>query len=312
MSATVPATGSTASGLPWRGPGPGRPTDLPLPPDGRLPLLGPGRRLRKRWRYVGVFCDEFMLCAARAQVGPVGQTFWAIVDRSTGEMIERTRKHPPFGRGDVWSLTADKSIWPIGSDEEGVVTWVDAKEARAKLEVGKGTWVESVNLNGAPGEGGWVWTRKRIAPIVCDVRLPDGRRWKTTAFGVEDESAGYHPRHTVWQWSAGVGHTPDGRALGWNLVSGVNDGETGSERAVWVDGEPFEPGPVSFAPDLGSIGFAEGGRLEFEAEAERHATENLRIVRFEYRQPFGSFSGSLAGIEIASGIGVMEHHDALW
>ncbi len=78
-------------------------------------MLGPGRRLRKQWRYIGVFCEEFMLCAARAQVGPAGQTFWAVIDRSSGEMIERTRKRMPFGRGDVWSLAAEGSDWPIGS-----------------------------------------------------------------------------------------------------------------------------------------------------------------------------------------------------
>ena len=109
--------------------------------------------------------------------------------------------------------------------------------------------------------------------------------------------------------------TPDGRAVGWNLVAGVNDGERNSERAIWVDGEPFEPGPVVFDPDLGHIDFGAddgGGRLGFEGEAERVAKENLGYLKFSYRQPFGTFSGSLAGIELASGLGVMEHHDALW
>ncbi len=303
------ADSARTAGLPWRGPGPGRPENLPLPPDSRLPLLGPGRRIRKKWRYVGVFCDEFMLCAARAQVGIVGQTFWAIVDRESGEMTEQTRKHPPFGRGEVWSLAADRSAWPLGSDDDGVVTWIDSKLGRAELRIGAGRWVESVCPT---EEGGWVWTRKRIAPVECDVRMPGGRRWRTTAFGIEDESAGYHPRHTVWQWSAGVGASGDGRAVGWNLVSGVNDPPSGSERAIWVDGEPHEPAPVSFDDDLGGISFAEGSRLDFVAEAERRAEENLGLLRFSYRQPFGRFSGSLAGIELASGLGVMEHHDALW
>ena len=70
------------------------------------------------------------------------------------------------------------------------------------------------------------------------------RRIRCDARGVEDESAGYHPRHTVWSWSAGVGTLPDGREVGWNLVEGVNDPPERSERAIWVDGEPFEPGPV--------------------------------------------------------------------
>ena len=55
--------------IPWRGPGPDRP-DLPLPP-GPMPLRRDGQT-RKRWRYVGVFGEELMLCAARAEVGPLG------------------------------------------------------------------------------------------------------------------------------------------------------------------------------------------------------------------------------------------------
>ncbi len=278
-----------------------------------MPLLGPNRRLRKSWRYVGVFCEQFMLCAARVQVGPAGQTFWAVVDRSSGSLAEHTRKRAPFGRGEVWSLAADGSAWPLGSPEPGVVTWIDSKQARAELRIGEGRWVEAVCPSGEPG--GWVWTRKRIAPVECDVRMADGRRWRAAAHGIEDESAGYHPRHTVWDWSAGVGTTSDGRAVGWNLVSGVNDPERGSERAVWVDGEPFEPGPVAFDPGLRAIDFGPGdggGRLGFEPEAERRAADNLVLVRSSYRQPFGRFRGSLAGFELASGLGVMEHHDALW
>jgi hypothetical protein len=296
--------------LPWRGPGPDRPA-LALPPD-RLPMLGPRRRLRKRWRYVGVFCDEFMLCAARAQVGPFGQTFWAVVDRADGRIWERTRKRPPLTRGEVWSERASGGHWPIGCAEAGVVTLLDASEVRAELQIGEGRWVESICSTREAGENGYVWTRKRIAPVQCDVVLPGGRSFRRSAFGVEDESAGYHPRHTVWSWSAGVGTASDGRLVGWNLVSGINDPERDSERAIWVDGEPSEPAPVSFDEDLGGIDFADGSRLAFEAEAERRASENLGLIRFHYRQPFGAFSGSLAGIELASAHGVMEHHDALW
>lgn len=320
------ASGPTAQAnaqLPWRATytrvseAGGRP-DLALPP-GKLRLLGPGRRLRKRWRYIGVFCDEFLLCAARVQVGLVGQTFWAIVDRSSGEMLERTRKHAPFARGEVWSEVAGGGQWRIGSDDDGttLMTRIEsiALGVSVKLRIGEGRWVESICPSGEEGKGGepgYVWTRKRMAPVECDVRLPGERRIRGQAFGIEDESAGYHPRHTVWSWSAGVGTAADGRAVGWNLVSGVNDPRTNSERAIWVDGDTFEPGPVSFDDDLGGIGFDDGSRLGFSAEAERSASENLKLVRFSYRQPFGTFSGSVAGIPLASGLGVMEHHDALW
>ena len=41
--------------------------DLALPP-GRMPLLRRGRPL-KRWRYVGVYGPELMLCAGRPASG---------------------------------------------------------------------------------------------------------------------------------------------------------------------------------------------------------------------------------------------------
>lgn len=291
--------------LPWRGPGPDRPS-LPLPP-ARMPVRFAGTT-RKRWRYVAAFSEGLILCAARVGIGPIGQTFWAIVDRSRGELIERTRTRLPGGRGEVWSELPGGEPWPLGGEGEGLVTRVESRRARARLRIGRGRWVESICPNGG---GGYVWTRKRCAPIEVDLRLPDGRRWRLAARGIEDESAGYHPRHTVWSWSAGIGVAGDGREVGWNLVAGVNDPAERSERAVWVDGEPFEPGPVSFE-GLEAIGFEDGSRLAFEAEAERCAEQDLIAVRSSYRQPFGTFAGRLAGIELASATGVMEHHDALW
>ena len=36
-------------------------------------------------------------------------------------------------------------------------------------------------------------------------------------------------------------------------------------------------------------------------------------MRYSYLQPLGTFSGALpGGLELASGLGVMEHHDAHW
>jgi hypothetical protein len=162
-----------------------------------------------------------------------------------------------------------------------------------------------------PGsERGYVWTRKRVVPVECDVRIGE-RRIRAEAIGIEDESCGYHPKHTVWSWSAGVGQAADGRPVGWNLVSGINDPPQRSERAIWVDGEPSEPGPVEFE-ELEAITH-ENGRLEFTAECERRRDEKRMLIQYSYRQPFGSFTGVLpGGVELASGIGVMEHHDAHW
>jgi hypothetical protein len=273
---------------------------------------------RKRWRYTAAFCDELLLCAARVEVGPVGQSFWAIWDREAGKLYERTRMQLPTARGEVWSE-------PAGPEDAGRIDWAPesggtevrieaaAKDGqdrvRAFLRVGEGAWAEAACATGE--REGYTWTRKRIVPIECDVRLGE-RRIRAQARGVEDESAGYHPHHTVWSWSAGVGALADGREVGWNLVSGINDPPQLSERAIWVDGQTTEPGPVQFQ-DLDAIAFDDGARLDFSAEAERHKEEKRAFVSYSYRQPFGTFSGTLpGGLELASGFGVMEHHDAHW
>ena len=82
---------------------------------------------------------------------------------------------------------------------------------------------------------------------------------------------------------------------------------------MWVAGEPHEAAAVTFAPDLTRIAAADGSQLRFTPEAERSRTENLLVVRSEYRAPFGTFAGTLpGGIELAHGLGVVEHHRARW
>ena len=276
------------AGLPWRGPGPGRP-ELPLPP-GPMPLRAHGQN-RKRWRYIGVFGDELMLCAARAQVGPLRQTFWVLWDRRNRKRLDHTSFRP--GSGEV---TMD-----------GARLEIDARHLRASLRLGDGAAIESI----CPSDSGWGWTRKRAGvPVTGTIEARD-RRWEVDALAVDDESAGYHRRRTSWRWSAGVGSASDGRAVAWNLVEGINDPPRGSERAIWVDGEPYEPEPVSFQGEAG-IEFADGTRLCFEEECERARNENLLLVRSRYRHRFCRFYRSLDGLELSEGLGVMEDHDARW
>jgi hypothetical protein len=125
---------------------------------------------------------------------------------------------------------------------------------------------------------------------------------------VIDDTAAYYARHTRWHWSAGVGIERGGRAVAWNLVSGVNDPASGSERTVWIDGAPGEVGACEFAADLTTV-----DDLRFTSEATRERRDNLVLIRSAYRQPFGTFAGELpGGLELVEGYGVMEEHDVWW
>jgi hypothetical protein len=159
-----------------------------------------------------------------------------------------------------------------------------------------------------------VRTRKQAGIAAHGMLTVDSRPPRPIeARAVIDDTAGYHSRHTEWWWSAGVGVAPDGRALAWNLVSGVNDPPSGSERAVWIDGKPHETPSVRFTTDLREIHSEDSSTLCFHAEAERNHRQNLLLVKSDYRAPFGSFSGALpGGVALAHGLGVVEHHRAVW
>ena len=282
----------SSDGLPWRGASGERPP-LPVPPE-RMPMRM-GRRLRKRWRWVGAFQEELMIFGAVIEIGPAGMSFWGVYDRERDRLYERTRRALPWRRPEVVM--------------DGRRTRISSEEVEAELEFGEGEAIECVCPN---GQGGYTWTRKLAgAPVTGRVAV-GGREVALRGLGVEDDSAGYHQRHTVWKWSAGVGATPDGRPVGWNLVTGINDPPENSERAVWVGGDQHEPGPVSFE-ELDAIGFADGSKLSFTAETQRDHSERIPLVaRSEYHAPFGRFEGALDGVEIEAGLGVMESHDVLW
>ena len=165
-----------------------------------------------------------------------------------------------------------------------------------------------------PHGDAYVWTRKQAGVAAHGTIAIDGGPPRAIeALAVIDDTAGYHARVTEWRWAAGVGVDPAGTPLAFNLVEGVNDPPSGSERAVWVAGAPREAPPVSIAPDLSRISGADGSVLRFAPEAQRSRRENLLLVRSEYHAPFGTFSGMLpGGIPLAHGLGVVEHHRARW
>jgi hypothetical protein len=245
-----------------------------------------GLRPLKRWRYVGVYTPQVMVCVGEARVGPVAQRWWAVA-LPDGTLRQRTT----IGRG--------------GVEITGSAVRVAASGVGIELDLREGEGVETTS----PAGGSYIWTRKQAAVPCSGAVSLEGAEYEIAGdCAFVDDSAGYHERHTSWMWSAGVGRTEDGRRVGWNLVTGVHDAPECSERTVWVDGRPREVGPVEFAADLSAV-----GRLRFTEWAAREDHTNLLVFRTDYRQPFGAFSGELpGGLRLAEGHGVMERHNVYW
>lgn len=257
---------------------------LPLPP-AAMPSHHGGRPL-KAWRYVGVYGPEFMLCLAQVRIGRARQSFWAVWDRERRSLYERTR----IGRGGI-------RLWPGGAS-------LADRSVRFELEFEETAGVESV----CPAGDAYAWTRKQGGLRAHGTISLAGSERRVEAHAIVDDTAAFYPRLTHWRWCAGVGRSGDGRELAWNLVEGVNDPARGSERTIWIDGQPHEVPPCSFASDLHRV-----DELQFSAEASLERRQNLLLMSSDYRQPFGTFSGRLpGGITVAQGYGVMEEHEARW
>jgi hypothetical protein len=256
------------------------PTGLAVPP-ARMALVRAGRPL-KRWRYLGLYGDDLMLCAATVRIAGLPQAFWAIWDRHA--LRERTVFRP------------------------GGVLLGDAAARFGPAQLRLAPDGEPMAVTSRHGDS-YIWTRKQPVRATGTV---DGRA--VDLRGLLDDSAGYHARHTDWRWCAGVGEGADGTPLAWNLVEGVHDAPTGSERTVWVAGSPRElPAPSGFAADLSAITWPDGTELRFAEEARRARRDDFRVLASDYVQPFGTFAGGLpGGVAVARGWGVMERHAVRW
>jgi hypothetical protein len=241
-----------------------------------------GRPL-KRWTWVGAFGEAAIVCAARATVAGAPATWWCLLDRRTGAFADGT---------------SGVDVSPSRLRVRG----------RADLALSGGAPVEVVSPHGRA----YAWTRKTGGGAARGWVVLGGERRPFEAGAIVDESAGYHARRTAWRWSAGAGVARSGAAVVWNLVAGLHDRDEGSERTVWVDGEPREVGPVAFGDDVAWVA-REPWRLDCAAEHLFAQRRNLVIVRSDLEQRLGAVAGSLpvAG-DLAAAWGVMERHDARW
>lgn len=274
---------------PYRGKGVDRPGGVPLPPD-RMPLFRAGQ-LRKRWHYISFWSGELSFCAARASVGPLQQEYWGIWDREAAQFRERSHRFP--GRVQL----EPQRVQVRDGDTEIDVTF----ESGSSFEVYR------------PAGRAYIWSHKDYFREARGVVRYEGKTRQVSGVMFVDINAGYHERYTQWRWAAGAGLDQHGRLVAFNAITGLFDTPRQSERTIWIEGDAREVGPNTFADDLSTLSFAEGGTLRFQPEALIETHENFLVVRSDYLHWFGTYSGTLpGGLELREAFGVRERHDALW
>ena len=279
---------------------------------------------RKRWRYVGAFGDEVLVCAARVHVGPLVQNFWVVCDRESGEMWEKTRMLLP-GRA---RRRVDRASRRRGGRGRA------RRHGRARLRARRGLAGPDRLRRSRPrrlprlpalrhgGSGPRRSAPPRRASTCGRASAPTCRSRSTSA----SATAAGGSRPAAWRTSppattrttrSGAGRRASAarptaaRSAGTSsrastIRRSAPSGRSGSTAS------PPSPAPVGF-DGLDAIDFDDGSRLAFAKEFERSKDENRLSSSTRYRQPFGTFTGTLpGGIELESGLGVMEFHDATW
>lgn len=135
-----------------------------------------------------------------------------------------------------------------------------------------------------------------------------------TDYAGMDYTAAVQKHETFWNWASGTGYATDGTPLAVNL---------GSDPVFWIGSTIYRVEDVTFDyQDLLSEWTIRSGDgtvdLIFHPVNMREGNINfLNILKSEFYQPFGSFSGTITGkdgtvYEIDTMPGVTEEHYARW
>ncbi|MDZ7730652.1 MAG: DUF2804 domain-containing protein [Natrialbaceae archaeon] len=277
----------------------------------------------KQWQYVAVADDRLAVGGAIVDAGLLGSPFWWALDRETGELrVDRSgvtlspaishAETPTAGRQATvrWArdpitidrsaaqLTVTGSSGPLSLDLELLA---DPAEAATAICPVAGGHPAALNV-----------TQKEVTSAVSGSATIGSRRHTFDgAVGLLDHTHGLLARETEWEWAMGCGEH-DGSRIGFNLVSGFNDG---LENVCWIGETVMELGAARFDQDeqCWRVRTADD-RLDLTLDVEAERTENtdVGIVASAYRQPIGAWSGTIDGRSVEGLYGVAEDHRARW
>ncbi len=303
-------------------------------PAGRVDLPAGGlRRLRlKEWQYVSFTTDAWYVAVGLVQMGYVGSLFAYVVDRSRGDSAVEYRSLSPLGR----------AVQFAPSSVRGTTSWKSGA-ARLSIRANKGWDVDvdvplgqerlrgrariepqgSLAMLHPLGPGRVAYTHK-AAGCRASGRLTLGARTIDLegGLGASDWTRSQANRVTTWKWASLSGFLADGAPIGLNLSADVYDDDRGHsvENALFVDGEVrplrgvrFEV-PANPRTDRWTIRSIDGDEVELDFQPAGALEErmNFGVVRSDFVQPYGHFSGRVGGHDVTGCFGVVETHLSVW
>lgn len=298
----------------------------------------------KRWQYVGLYSDDFIIGLAVVHTGYLGNCFAYVYNRKTGALWEIERNTAlaqgiRFDRGITEgvvvyradeerlrfdnNLTLNRRGIDVRLENDGLIL-----DIRAEIVDNTEQHNPLQTLMPTP-DGDCSFTHKSAGlHVEGSVRLGNDHWDLATAntAAVVDYTIGYHARETSWNWASFAGQTHDGTRIGLNLAN-----PTHQENACWINDVQYRIGTVRFQyTDSISPWHIESNEstqstdeglatvnLTFQPKHCRYQDINFVVLKSQFQQPCGVFSGTITTsdgtvIDFNDIPGVVEEHSARW
>lgn len=290
-----------------------------------------------QFQFIGLTNEDIVFGCALVDIKYLSNAFVYLYDRKAHTLDEYSFLQPlavnaalsTYPDGGISRFKKGKAHFEIEASElprQRILRVKIGKKIDIDVAISEPDNYEPLAICSQNGYNGWTYTQKAPA-LSASGKL----RWKDYEFAISpdstlgsyDWSCGYMRRETAWNWASLSGYLEDGRRVGFNFASGVN--ETGlTENGIWLDGKLIKVNQVRFIYDRKDrysqwkILSADGAvDLTFEAEGERSEKLNVVLLASNFTQLFGRFYGTLKTpqgdtIELTGQPGFAEDHYAKW
>jgi hypothetical protein len=295
----------------------------------------------KEWHYLSFSGDDAFVAIAMVQLGYLSKAFVYAIDRREGWRIADYSHIAPLGRSVTMAPSPVRGATTFRAGTNRV-----AFEATGTPETGG--WKVDLDLRLSDRSrlvGGFTVLRGDGFSLVH--KLPSGNpaythkdagllaeadlRWgdrpiRGRGLSSSDWTRSLAMRETRWRWAAFTHTLADGRRVGLNLSALVYDDARGEseENVVFVDGRLHSLGGARFelprnpATEPWRVTSIRPGEFEltFEPRGAHRENTNALVLKSQFVQPFGVFTGFVRSgdeaIDVSGAVGVVEDHAAVW
>lgn len=274
-------------------------------------------RREKHWQYFAVADESIAVGGAIVDATLFATAFCWVLERSTGRLIA---DHSRLLPGLAVSLSETPHRGTVARTR-GLrrSVQISRRDATVRIDGRMGPVDLALTIEAPPeravtavcpvtdGPGPNV-TQKEVSVAAGGTVTVDGRTHRIEdGLALLDHTHGLLARTTSWRWGFGVGRR-DGEPVGFNLVSEFNDG---LENACWLDGTTEALSPATLETEPWRLS-ADAVDLELAVEGERREDVDAGLLSSRYRQPIGTWSGEIRGLEVEEWFGVAEVHESRW